>query len=135
MKFAAVLLISWFVFRPALQAQVPDTLFFNLYTDSLKKGTYNYINVVGKYKDSYLPLTQKELHFRSDAGIFEGNSLFIDTTFAGEKIRICAMLRADTTRKQEIVLYIKTTESQVPVKTEEEVLRSKPPQRSRRHRF
>src|SRR5690606_5668098 len=74
--FFILLIMQW---QP-LRAQVPDSLFFYLYTDSLKKGTFNYINVVGKYgNDRYLPLTDKDLIFTADTGNFEGNSLYIDT--------------------------------------------------------
>ena len=34
-----------------ISAQNLDSIFFNLYTDSLKKGTYNYINVDGQFTD------------------------------------------------------------------------------------
>ncbi len=57
-------------------AQKLDSIYFNLYTDSLKKGTYNYINVEGKYDNGrYLPLTNKDVKFSSSDGFFGGNSL------------------------------------------------------------
>jgi hypothetical protein len=35
------------------KAQKVDSIFFHPYTDSLKKGTYNYINVDGKLSDGH----------------------------------------------------------------------------------
>ena len=58
-----------------LRAQRLDSLYFNLYVDSLKKGTFNYINVEGKFSDgSYLPLTSEEVEFSCDTAQFTGNS-------------------------------------------------------------
>ena len=83
-----LLFTSIFVLCLSLAAftQTLDSIFFNLYTDSLKKGTYNYINVVGHFTDSsYLPLSSKEIKFTSTAGTFNGNSLYIDSSFHEEK--------------------------------------------------
>ena len=41
-----------------LYAQKVQEIYLHLYTDSLKKGTYNYINIDGKMTDgSWMPLT------------------------------------------------------------------------------
>jgi hypothetical protein len=113
------------------RGQKVDSIFFHLYTDSLKKGTYNYINVDGKYNDNrWLPLTAKEIIFLADAGRFEGNSLFVDSNFTGTKIRVKAVLRADTAIRKSISLFIKTTPDTEPLKTKEEVMQ---PGRRRRH--
>ena len=72
-----------------VSAQTLDSIFFNLYTDSLKKGTYNYINVEGHFSDgTYLPLSNKELKFSSTGGKFNGNSLFIDSSFTDDKVTV-----------------------------------------------
>ena len=43
-----------------LKAQQVDSIFLNLYTDSLKKGQHNYINVDGKLSNGkWMPLTSK----------------------------------------------------------------------------
>ena len=76
-----------------VSAQTLDSIFFNLYTDSLKKGTYNYINVEGHFTDgTYLPLSNKELKFTSSAGKFNGNSLFIDSSFTDDKVTVKAVV-------------------------------------------
>ena len=51
-----------------LKAQKVDSIYFHLYTDSLKKGTYNYINVDGKLSDgTWKPLTAKDILFSSSS--------------------------------------------------------------------
>jgi hypothetical protein len=107
-----------------MQAQKVDSIFFHLYTDSLKKGTYNYINVDGKLSDGrWMPLTGKELIFSSTAGKFENNSLVLDQNFGEEKVTVKAALRSDTNICKSITIYIKKTESTERLKTADEVLR------------
>lgn len=109
-------------------AQKVDSIFFNLYTDSLKRGTYNYINVEGKLDNgTYLPLGSKELKFTSSAGTFSGNSLFIDSSVKAEKITIKAALLADRRMVKEIDIYIKKHESNERLPTMEEVLNGRKP--------
>ncbi len=107
-----------------LKAQKLDSLFFNLYTDSLKKGVHNYINVDGKLSNGqWLPLTEKQLMFTATAGVFEGNSLLIDTSYKGEKITVKAILRSNPEISKEITIYIKKNSSTERLKTIEELLR------------
>lgn len=48
----------------AVSAQKIDSIYFHLYTDSLKKGFYNYINVDGKMSDgSWTPLDSTQILF------------------------------------------------------------------------
>jgi len=108
----------------AARAQKVDSIFFNLYTDSLKKGTYNYINVDGKLSDGrWLPLTSKEIIFTSSAGRFENNSLVLDKNFSEEKVIVKAVLKADTSINKSITIYIKKFENQEKLKTSDEILR------------
>jgi hypothetical protein len=94
-----------------VSAQQVDSIFFHLYTDSLKKGTYNYINVDGKLNNGrWLPLTSREIQFTASAGRFEGNSLFIEKRFQQERVTIKAVLKADTTIFKEVNVYIKKKE-------------------------
>ena len=106
-------------------SQKVDSIFFNLYTDSLKKGTFNYINVDGKKSGGgYLPLTAKELNFSCSSGSFEGNSLFIDKDFKEEKVTVKATLKNDTAISRVITIYIKKYEEIPKLKTKKEVMRS-----------
>jgi hypothetical protein len=115
------------------RAQQVDSIFFNLYADSLKKGTYNYINVDGKLSNGrWLPLTNKELDLTASAGRFEGNSLVIDTAFKGEKITVKAVLKNNTALWKEITIWIKKVEVVERLKTVDEIL-GNPPRRNRRN--
>lgn len=107
MKFGFILLMSFFSVC-TLKAQKVDSLFFNLYTDSLKKGVYNYINVDAKLSNgNWFPLTDKELLFSSSAGTFDRNNLIIDTSYKGELVKIKAVLKSDPKVWREITVYIK----------------------------
>jgi len=107
-----------------VSAQSLDSIFFNLYTDSLKKGTYNYINVEGHFTDgTYLPLSNKELKFTASGGKFNGNSLFIDSAFAYEKVKIKAVVIRNPRLAKEIEIYIKKAPDNERLPTMEEVMR------------
>ena len=105
------------------RAQKVDSIYFNLYTDSLKKGTYNYINVDGKLSDGrWLPLTAKEVTFSTSAGTFDGNSLFIDSNFKSPFVVIKAALKTNPSVIKEVTIYIKTSILNERLKTTEELL-------------
>ena len=107
----------------AVKAQKVDSIFFNLYTDSLKKGTYNYINVDGKLSNGqWLPLTGKEIKFTSSAGKFDNNSLVLDRDFKEEKVTVKAVLRSDTSICKSITIYIKKNADNEKLKTEEQIM-------------
>ena len=128
-----LLLLLMITVSQAGRAQQVDSIFFNLYTDSLKKGTYNYINVDGKLSNGrWLPLTNKELDLTASAGRFEGNSLVIDTAFKGEKVTVKAVLKNNTALWKEITIYIKKVEVVERLKTVDEIL-GNPPRRNRRN--
>jgi hypothetical protein len=115
------------------RAQQVDSIFFHLYTDSLKKGTHNYINVDGKLSNgSWLPLTNKEIDFTASCGKFVGNSLVIDTAFKGEKVTVKAVLKNNTAIWKETTIYIKKVEVTERLKTVEEIMNSPSPRRNRR---
>lgn len=104
-----------------------DSIYFNLYTDSLKKGTFNYINVDGKYSDGkYLPLTTGQLIFTASAGRFEGNSLYIDSSVREEKVTVRAALIKNPSTWKEMVIYIKKYDIPEKLKTMDEVLDKNP---------
>ena len=108
----------------AVSAQRVDSIYFNLYTDSLKKGTYNYINVEGRYTDGhYQPLGDKELTFSASGGSFSGNNLFIDASFPADKVTVSVNLKANPSLKKVIFIYIKKTIETERLPTVEEILR------------
>lgn len=107
----------------AVRAQQVDSLYFNLYTDSLKKGVYNYINVEAKLRNGqWLPLTAKELKLEASTGRFEGNSLIIDTSFAGAFVRVTATLLSDPRVRRDIQIPIKKFIPDPVLKRPEEVM-------------
>jgi len=117
-------LISLTTLTRAQKVNKVDSIFFNLYTDSLKKGTYNYINVDGKLSDGrWLPMTAKEITFTATGGTFTGNSLFIDTTFKEPKVTVKAVLKENPAISKEITIYIKTTFVEERLKTADELLK------------
>ena len=90
------------------KAQKVENIYVNLYTDSLKKGTFNYINIDGRLSNGkYLPLDSTHLILWSSAGKFSGNSLWIDRDFAEEKVNIKVTLRSNPALFKEFTIYIK----------------------------
>ena len=109
-------------------AQKIDTISFHLYTDSLKRGTHNYINIDGKTSDGkWKPLTAKDITFTSNYGTFEGNELILSDKPAVEKISIKAVLRSDPALWKEITIWIKKKPDDELLPTTEEVLKNKSP--------
>lgn len=116
------------------RAQQVDSIFFHLYTDSLKKGVHNYINVDGKLSNGHwLPLTNKEIDFTTTAGKFIGNSLLLDTAFKGEKVTVKAVLKNNSTIWKEIDIYIKKVENNERLRTVDEILNTPSSRRSKRN--
>ena len=92
----------------SLHAQRVESIHFHLYTDSLKKGTHNYINVDGKMSDgSWKPLTAKELDLKTDYGKFEGNDLVLPDHPNVSKVTVTASLKSDKDKTRQVVIWIK----------------------------
>lgn len=107
----------------AVSAQKVDSIYFHLYTDSLKKGFYNYINIDGKLANgSWTPLDSTQILLISDAGFFKGNDLFIDSSYKGETVRVKAVLKTNPAVHKEVVIYIRKRGFTEPLKTNEEIL-------------
>ena len=91
-----------------IKAQKIESFFINLYTDSLKKGTHNYINVDGKLSNgSWIPLTDKQLKYSTDNGFFEGNSLVLPSNPNYNKVTITVTLLSDSKRVLSKTIWIK----------------------------
>ncbi len=105
------------------KAQKIDSIFVNLYTDSLKKGTYNYINVDGQLSNGkYMPLDSTQIIFWASDGKFVGNSLWVDKDFKHEKVFIKVVLRRNPSISKEFTVYIKKKPDDEKLKTAEELL-------------
>ena len=105
------------------KAQKIDSIYFHLYTDSLKKGTHNYINVDGKQVDGgWIPLTAKEIQFTSSGCTFSGNELIVPPDYTGDKITVKAVLKTNTAIWIEKTIWIKKKpDPELP--TQDEVMR------------
>ena len=123
------ILIVFIVAGFVSKAQTIESFQFNLYTDSLKKGTYNYINIVGKLSNGkYRPLDSTQLIFSSSYGKFYGNSLWLPFDADIEKVDITVKNRKKQVLHQTI--YIKKAADTVKLKTEDEIMDT-PPKRAR----
>ncbi|MEO6818243.1 MAG: hypothetical protein ABI266_04715 [Ginsengibacter sp.] len=105
------------------KSQSVDSIYVHLYTDSLKKGTYNYINIDGKLANgNYLPLDSTYLIFNSSDGKFSGNSLWVPINFEKNKISISVTLRTNKAIHKNFDIYIKQNPDP-ELKTENELMR------------
>ena len=117
------LLLAFFVISNiGVKAQKVEKIYVNLYTDSLKKGTHNYINVDGEFNNGkYLPLDSTRIQFSCPQAKFFGNSLFIPADFAEEKVSVKVILKEDNSKYKEFEIYIKKM-IDPPLKTQEEII-------------
>jgi hypothetical protein len=122
-----------FIFAAAFaKAQKIDSIYFHLYTDSLKKGTYNYINVDGRLSNgAWRPLTVKEIQFLSSSCTFSGNELVIPADFREEKITVKAILRLNPSVSIEKTIWIKKNPDPEMLPSQEELMRNKPKNKNR----
>ena len=119
------MLLMFFALALTTKAQKIDSIYFNLYTDSLKKGSlhFNYINVDGKLPGgSYIPLDSSHIRFTCSAGKMTGNVLTLDSTLKDEYVIITAALIADPSIKKEVRIYVKKIIVQEPLKSADELV-------------
>ena len=118
------------------KAQKVDSIYFHLYTDSLKKGFYNYINVDGRLSNGdWLPLDSSQIMLTTSAGHFRGNDLFIDSSVHEGFVTIKAVLRKNPAIWKEAVIYIRKRGFTEPLKTSDEIMEEmrQRPRRPRQH--
>lgn len=104
-------LLSLFIIASAspLFSQKVDSIYFHLYTDSLKKGQHNYINVDGKMSNGrWMPLSSKDIQFSCSSAEFSGNELIIPENFKPEKVTVKAILKSNPAVWLERTIWIKT---------------------------
>ena len=108
------------------RAQKIDSIFFHLYTDSLKKGTHNYINVDGKLSDGrWMPMTEKEIQFTSSSCTFSGNELIVPPDFGEQKVTVKAVLKTNPSVWIERVIWVKRKPDPGNLPTREEVMKKR----------
>jgi hypothetical protein len=116
----------------SLFAQKVDSIYFHLYTDSLKKGQHNYINVDGKLSNGrWLPLTAKEILFSCPEAKFEGNELIIPTDFKEEKVTVKAVLKSNQSIAIEKTIWIKKKPDDELLPTKAEVINGTAPKKNK----
>ncbi len=116
-------LLSFTFLLQSLFSQKVDSIYFHLYTDSLKKGQHNYINVDGKLSNGrWLPLTDKEIIFSCEEAKFEGNELIIPIDFKLEKVKVKAALKTNPSISLERIISIKQKPDDELLPSKNEVL-------------
>ncbi|HEV8285013.1 MAG TPA: hypothetical protein VGQ09_11930 [Chitinophagaceae bacterium] len=129
MKKILAIAVVLFLTVPLFSQKI-DSIYFHLYTDSLKKGQHNYINVDGKLLNGrWQPLTSKEIDFTASAGKFEGNDLILPTDFKGEKVKVKAVLKSNPEIWKEITIWIKRLPDPDRLPTKEEILNNSQPRK------
>ena len=104
-------------------AQKVDSIYFHLYTDSLKKGFYNYINVDGKLSNgTWMPLDSSHIKLISNTGYFKGNDLFIDSSYTAETVQVKAVLKSNPAIWKETTIHIRKRGFDEPLKSNDEIL-------------
>lgn len=127
-----LLLIVILTAASPLFAQKVDSIYFNLYTDSLKKGQHNYINIDGKLSNGrWLPLTSKDIQFSCSSASFEGNELIIPENFKQEKVTVKAVLKNNPAVWIERTIWIKIKpDGELP--TKEEIMNGNTPSKTKK---
>ncbi len=118
-----ILFLALIVICTSTSAQKIEAIYFNLYTDSLKKGFYNYINIDGKATNGdWLPLDSTHILFSANTGHFKGNDIFIDSSYKADTIKVKAILRANPAIWKEMTIYIRKRGFDEPLKSSDEIL-------------
>ena len=111
-----------------LKAQKVDSIYIDLYTDSLKKGTYNYINIDGKLPNGkFIPLDTTDIIFTASDGKFSGNSLWIDPDFSKEKVFIKVTLKSNPSMYKEFTIFIRKKRDDEKLKTLDDLMNETKP--------
>ncbi len=122
----------------ALKAQKVDSIFFNLYTDSLKKGSWNYINVDALLDNGkYIPLNHEDLIINTTGGTVKGSSIWLEWDFKQAFITVEVMLKVEPSVKRSMTIWVKKQDLQMNAPVQDSLLqqinnRNKKPASSRR---
>ncbi|HMO32245.1 MAG TPA: hypothetical protein PKE63_05080 [Lacibacter sp.] len=104
-------------------AQTADSIFFNLYTDSLKKGAWNYINVDGLYgKGRILPVPARQLEWTISGGTRDGNSIWIDWSFSADSVVVETWQRQRPDQPIRTIIWIKKEDLQLQAPLQDSLL-------------
>lgn len=83
------------------------SVYFNLYTDSLKPVLNYYVNVEGQTTDGrYLPLDTNDIFLTADWGEMWGNAWVIPKVFLDEKVTFTAVSKRNPALRAQITVWI-----------------------------
>lgn len=123
MKFVSLLCVMICLAYTKANAQRIDSICFHLYTDSLKKGVYNYINVDGLLSNGrWLPLDTTQVLYSSSDGRWDGNSLILEPSFSKASVTVTAVLKSNHSLQRTVVIYMKKRPDDEKLKTEDEIM-------------
>ena len=126
MQLRKYLLAPFIFISIHVSAQKVESIYVNLYTDSLKKGTFNYINIDGLLSNGkYIPLDSTNIIFWASDGNFTGNSLWVDKNFNKDKIFIKAALKHNAAITKEFTIWVKKKPDDEILPTSEELMKPK----------
>jgi hypothetical protein len=116
----------------AIVAQKVDSICFHLYTDSLKIGTHNYINVDGKLTNGkWQPLNNKQIQFSGSNGTFEGNDLVLPAIFTEEKVTVKAVLKSNPAIWKEVTIWVKKNPDDEKLPSKNDIIISNPSKKNK----
>ncbi|QES87475.1 hypothetical protein [Rhizosphaericola mali] len=125
-KYVATLLFAFFLSKYS-DGQVKEfkDIAFHLYTDSLKKGVQNYINVDGLQADGHwFPLDTTLISYSSSGGRWEQNNLIIPTDYKKDSVVIKVFLLNQPIMTQTTTIYIKKNPDPTVLPTQQDILDS-----------
>lgn len=123
-KNIATLLLAFFLSKHS-NGQVKEFkgIAFHLYTDSLKKGVQNYINVDGLQSDGHwFPLDTTLISYSSSGGRWEQNNLIIPTDYKKDSVVIKVFLLQQPIMTQTTTIYIKKNPDPTVLPTQQDIL-------------
>lgn len=95
-------------------AQAPDSIWFDLYADSLKKGSWNYINVVGRFSGGKIfPVSSAGLRLQASVGKVEDGSIWIDWKESADSVHVDVQLIKHPSMQKSITIWIKKEDRQM----------------------
>lgn len=106
LRFFIIVILS--LLLTATHAQKLEKLYVNLYTDSLKRGTLNYINIDGLFSNGkFLPLDTVHLKYETSVGAFEGNKLWLPDSITVKDVHIRVHAKQNPQLEARFVVGIK----------------------------
>jgi len=105
-----------------LKLPYPESIRFNLYTDSIKKKVPFYLNVEGTFSNGKIyPLDTNMIHITASSGNVEGNTLQLSQKDTISTIKTVVSLKWDKTLEDSVIIPVKTHLKEVTLPSEDEL--------------